>query len=409
MIKKIISAFFTRGLVAAINLAVLLISSKQLGAGIVGQIGLLILNVAIIQIVNEIYTGYSLVYFIAKFSLRKVYVTGLLWTPLCIAALSLLFFCINIGREFWLHTALLSLMATLGSFHSVIILARQRMAAYNFLVFLQPAVLLITLCVSVFICGNRSVDSYLLALYLSFFLALIISAAYVLRLISKEKESPASFSAREIMKNGFINQAGNLAHTLSNRISFYLIGSTVLIGVFSRASSLIESVWLIGASITPLVLTRVANQHDKELSSRMAFLLSKISMLLSLLSVLVILCVPQSFFVFLLGPDFSDVKALMLSLSPGIVFIGFSTVLSHYFSGVGEQKVQLLANMLGLLVTVCTAPLLIARYGLTGACYSASLSYFVQALVVTWLFMRRSDFKFRALFSFKEDLELLKK
>ena len=79
MLKNIISTLFTKGFVALVNLTILIVSSKQLGSDVRGQVSLLILNIAIIQIINEIYTGYALVHFIAKFSLKKVYTRGIIW------------------------------------------------------------------------------------------------------------------------------------------------------------------------------------------------------------------------------------------------------------------------------------------------------------------------------------------
>ena len=98
----------------------------------------------------------------------------------------------------------------------------------------------------------------------------------------------------------------------------------------------------------------------------------------------------------------------MLHLSPGILCISFSTVISHYFSGSGNQRVQLVANSLGLLTTVCTSYYLVSRYQLIGACYAASLSYFVAALVLVVTFMKQNKFKLNSLFKIREDLALLK-
>ena len=55
MLKKIIATLFTKGFVALINLAILLISSRELGGEVRGQVSLLILNIAIIQAINEIW------------------------------------------------------------------------------------------------------------------------------------------------------------------------------------------------------------------------------------------------------------------------------------------------------------------------------------------------------------------
>jgi hypothetical protein len=73
LLKKIAHTLFSKGSTAFINFAILLITSKVLGGEIRGEITLFVLNIAIIQIVNEIYTGYTLVHFIPKFSFKKLY------------------------------------------------------------------------------------------------------------------------------------------------------------------------------------------------------------------------------------------------------------------------------------------------------------------------------------------------
>ncbi|MBX3163240.1 MAG: polysaccharide biosynthesis C-terminal domain-containing protein [Bacteroidetes bacterium] len=388
MVKNIISTFFSKAAVALINLLVLLISSKQLGGEIIGQVSLLILNITIIQIVNEIYTGSFLVHFIPKFSLKKIYGAGFVWTFSCIVLLNLIFLLFNVGlKELWLHALLLSFFVTLTSFHNVILLGKEKIKLYNFLIFLQPLLLLLSLCVNLFVFGNKNLSSYIFALYLSFGFVCLLSTLFVLTTISQHNTTH-EFHFLSILKTGFTGQLGNLAHTLSNRFNFYLLSSILLVGIFSRASSLIESVWVISGSITPIVLTRIANQQQNPDNRNLTFRLAKISFALSLLCVIVVLFLPNELFVFLLGKDFENVKTLMLYLSPGILCISFSTVISHYFSGRGEQRVQLAANSLGLLFTLCASPFLISRYGLIGACGATSVAYFIQAFVLTLVFVR---------------------
>jgi O-antigen/teichoic acid export membrane protein len=394
-----------------INLLVLLVSSKQLGGEIIGQVSLLLLNITIIQLINEVFTGYSLVHFIPTSSVKNIYKTGLMWTEGCILILNLFFFLLNIGiKELAVHVALLSFIGTLHSFHLVILLGKEKITNYNFLVFLQPTLLLVALCVNLFILKTKTLNSYLIALYVSFCVSFIMSLYSIIKLfIANPKAVMHSINTPAIFKNGFINQIGNLAHVLGGRYNFYLLSSTLLVGIFSRASSLIESAWVVSGSITPIILTHVANQKDISNNGRVTFLLAKVSFLLSVLCVLLILVLPASLFDYLLGNDFKDIKSLMLYLSPGILCISFSTVISHYFSGLGKQGVQLMANCLGLVATICLAPFLISRYQLIGACYATSISYCIQALVLTIAFMNQNKFNLKEFFRFKNELNLLKK
>lgn len=377
----------------------LLISSRTLGGEIIGQVSLLILNITIIQIVNEIYTGSFLVYFIPKFSLKKIYLAGFVWTLCCIVLLNLVFILFNIGlKELWHHALFLSFFITFTSFHNIILLGKEKIKLYNFLIFLQPLLLLLSLCVNLFLFNNKNLSSYITALYFSFGFTCLLSAIFTLKTISQNTN--AEFQFLSILKNGFTGQLGNLAHTLSNRYNFYLLSSVLLVGIFSRASSLIESVWVISGSITPIILTRIANQQENSNNEKLTLRLAKISFALSLLCVIVVLFLPNELFIFLLGKDFENVKTLMLYLSPGILCIGFSTVISHYFSGKGEQCIQLVANSLGLLFTLCASSFLISRYGLIGACCSTSAAYFIQAFVLTLVFMKQNKFNMKLLFTF---------
>lgn len=397
-----------------VNLAILLVSSKQLGSDVRGQVSLLILNIAIIQVINEIYTGYALVYFIPKFSLKKVYLRGIIWTIactiICAITLVLLFVWFDIGiREHWIHLVLLSFIIILHSFHMVIILAKEKIKESNFLNFLQPTLLLSTLLIVFFYFKLKTADSYIIALYVSFSVSIILSSIQVFRIFKNQSHDLQLFEPTHIVKNGFYNQLANLSHMLSNRYNFYLLGNTILVGIYSSSSSLIESVWIISGSVSPIILTYIANSKDSTNNARITFLLSKICFLLSLFCVIVLYFIPREFFVYLLGEDFIHVKTVMLYLSPGILFISFSTIISHYFAGLGKQKILVTANGFGLLATICTSHYFVSRYQLLGACYATSISYFVAATILVIVFMKQNNFGLLDLLRFKKDFELLKK
>lgn len=399
---------------AFVNLLILLLSCQQLGVDIRGQISLLIINIAIIQIINEIYTGYILVYFIPKFSLKKIYVSGFIWavicTLLCVGVMLMLFVFFDVGSiNNWIHLIILSLLIILHSFHMVIILAKERIKAYNFLFFFQPALLLLSLLFMFFCFNVKSINGYIIALYVSFSLSLLFSTIQIVSIFKNNTTHLTLFEPKRIVENGFYNQLANLCHMLSNRYNIYLLSNTILVGIYSSATSLIESVWIISGSVSPIILTYIANEKDPKNNAKITLLLAKICFLLSLFCVIVLYFIPRDFFVFLLGEDFIHVKTVMLYLSPGILFISFATIISHYFAGLGKQKILLTANSFGLLTTICTSHFLISRDQLLGACYAAGLSYFVATVILVAFFLKENKFTFFDLFRFKNDFELLKK
>jgi len=409
LLNKIIATIFAKGSVALINFAILLISSRQLGGDVRGQVGLLLLNIAIIQAVNEIYTGYSLVYFIPTHSLKKIYINGLLWTLICASLLSLVFALFKIGlHDQWIHVSCISFIVILHSFHGVIILAKERIKMYNFLNFFQPAVLLLVLVIEISYWNNRTIDAYIIALYVSFLGSLIISSQQVFSIFKRMKDVLHDFNSKQIIRNGFYNQMANLSHFLSSRYNFYLLANTTLVGIYSSASPLIESILIISNSAAPVILTYIANKRNVGLNVQLTFLLSKMCFLLTLCFVLVLLLIPSEFFSYLLGKDFSSTKLVMMSLSPGVLFISFSTIISHYFAGLGRQRLIAVANFSGLMVTVVSSYFLIPRFQLLGACYATSLSYFAASCFLVYLFMKENKLSFVSLFALKGDFKLLK-
>jgi O-antigen/teichoic acid export membrane protein len=409
MIKKIIATLFTKGFVALINLAILLISSKQLGVDNRGQVSLLILNIAIIQAINEIYTGYALVYFVPRYDLKKIYQWGFVWSLACCAFLSLFFFVFSIGiQDQWIHVALLSVIIIIHSFHGVILLAKEKIKLYNFLNFFQPGLLLLVLMIEIYCFNYKTADSYIIALYASFLSALFLSSIQIIRLFKHLKDATSTFNSGFILKNGFYNQLANLSHMLSNRYNFYLLGSTVLVGVYSSSASLIESVLIISSSAATIILMYIANEKAETKNVQITFLLAKICLLLSLFCIGILILIPETFFTFLLGKDFVTVKTVMLHLAPGILFISFSTIISHYFAGHGKQKYIVVANGLGLLATISTSHFFINKYQLIGACYATSLSYFVASFILVMFFMRENKLGLSSLFQLKEDFKIFK-
>jgi O-antigen/teichoic acid export membrane protein len=401
VLNNILSTLFTRGLVAILNLLVLLFAARNLGSSLVGEISLIILNISLVQILNEIYTGSALVHFIPKFNLRSVYYGGLLWTMASVLILNALFWLFNIGNgKHSLQTTALSFLLILHSFHMVILLAREQIKMYNLLLFLQSFTLLSVLYLLVYVSGLKRVESYITALYLAYSLPLLLSSFAVGRLVKAGDTSP-DYDFKRIVSKGITNQLGNLAHTLSNRFNYYIIGASAWLGVYANSTSLVESIWLISGSAAPMVLSHMANSGEKDKNSGLVLFIAKVCFLLSLLCVIILYFLPNELFVFILGQDFTETKSLMLYLSPGILAISFSTIISHYFSGLGQQKIQLLANSAGLLCTLGLSVFLIGNYGLKGACLTASIAYTVQALILTVVFLKQQNLRLKELLSLK--------
>ena len=408
MFKNILHSLFTKGLVAVINFFILIVSSRYLGVSSRGEISIFILNIAIIQIVNEVYTGYSLVYFIPKFDLKKIYVLGLIYTLIFCSLSNVIVVFLNkqVQGYGWLGY-IVSLLIIVNTFNCVLILGKEKVKAYNFLNLLQPLLLLIGLGFALLVLKQFTFSAYLFPLLISFVIAFIFSTAIVFKMdfnTSKDK----AFDIKPIVVNGLICQAAVLMHMLCNRYNYYLLPTEAKVGLYSSASSLIESVLIIANGISPVLLARVANTGNTLKSSEMTLSLSKASLIFSFIAVLIIFLLPEDFFIYLLGHGYVGIKRLMMLYSPGILMVSFFGIISHYFSALGKLKLILFCNSFGFIITLIFAPMLIKKYDMDGAAYTVNLAYLAVAIAICVAFFISNNLPLKRLLSFKNDARNLK-
>ena len=408
MFKNIVHSLVTKGLVAVINFIILIFSSKYLGVSSRGEISILILNIAVIQIINEIFTGYSLVYFIPNYNLKKIFVTGLLYTLVACSLSNSVFFVIKkqLPNYEW-ASYIVSLIIILNTFNCVIILGKEKIKLYNFLNIIQPIILLVGLIISTSILKNYTFTAFFIPMFVSFVVAFVISLIATIKLISLSKQK-IEYSNASIFTNGFICQMAVLTHIACNRYSYYLLPSSAEVGLYSSASSLIESILIISNAISPVLLSKIANQGDTISNRLITLSLSKVSFIVSCLGIAVIAILPNSFFIFMLGKDFSSIKYYMLLYGPGILMISFTAIISHYFSGIGKLKTILLCNTIGFVATISLAPLLIKKLNVEGAAITANIAYMLNGIALTYVFFKTSKLPLMQLISFKNDVIILK-
>lgn len=408
MLKKVIQSLFTKGSVAVVNFLILIVTANYLGMTTRGEIGLIMLNIAIIQMINEIYTGYSLVHFVAKFNINKIYLNGMLFTFLSSVGTNLVLILLNKqpSEYAWL-LFVASIIIILNTFNCVVILAKEYYKMYNFLSIFQPVTLLIGIFVFTNFYGNFTLDSYIWPLLISFALSFIISSYFVLAFILKP-DKKSDFNISQILKNGLYCQLGVLMYVLSGRFSYYILETKDDVGLYSTASSLIEAVLIITNSVTPILLSRVAILGKTDNSIKLTLIFAKLCFLVSVLAVVAIYFLPVQVFTSLLGDAFIQSKPTMLMLSPGIIFLSFSGIISHYFSGIGNIKMVSFYNFFGFAATLALAPILISKYGIAGAALTTNIAYFITFVASTIVFLKVTGVSFGNLFNVKDDIRELK-
>ena len=393
MIRSILTNFSARLGVAVINFIMLLMLTNLLGKDIYGQISEIALNVGIIHIISDLAGGPSLVYLTPRAKLSSLLLSGSVWSfinAIGIGALLIYFgiFPVLYGKEI----LVIGLLVSLHSVNQNILLGQQRIKAYNILFFLQGILQILSLCFFIFAYKPADAYPYIYACLISNGLCYVVG----LFLISRKAEAPLIKESRPLLfvlfSNGFYTQAASLFMLMPKSIAFREMDDILpeadgSKGIYNSAFSLGAAIMLFGASVSSIVMSKVANHENHAEARGMIFRLAKLSLLLTSLAIIFFLLLPAEFYTWLLGKDFSPVKSVFIPMAPGLIFLSLGTVFSHYFSGAGKHNMNFLSGGITLLFSWLTTHFLIEKYGITGAGISTSVAYIVMTIFIMAAFI----------------------
>jgi O-antigen/teichoic acid export membrane protein len=234
---------------------------------------------------------------------------------------------------------------------------------------------------------------YIDALYVSYMVALLTSCIAIWRFFPQQEQEVVSRKMiwQRLFKLGFYNQLAHVLQLLSFRASYYILEQfhgTSAVGVFSNASSITESIWLIASSISLWQYATISNTQDQQYTIQITEKLSRFGMLAAFFGVGFFLFLPPDFYQFVFGADFGGLQKLMWALAPGVWVFTYALVVGHYFSGHGRYWVNALASGVGLVFSLLASFIFIPMYGAIGAALAASMSYTATSLVVLRYFLK---------------------
>ncbi len=401
MLKKIIGTTGTRILNAVINLVVLIIITNYIGNEGLGIIGLILLDITIVQLSVDLVAGSSLVYFASRANTGQLLFPAYIFVILVIIFYYLVgtmvmslfpqLFYIIVPEGYFLHILWLSAIGSLMWIHYNLLLGHSKIGTYNVIFSMQVLVFLMVFAFFIFSAGIRNVDAYVYSLYFAYGMAALAGFSVIIFKSGRLVVKGWTRIIGPVFRYGFITQAANLLSIGNNRLSFYFIkyfAGLPALGIYNAGLQTTEGFKLIGQSIAVVQFSAISNTRDREYARVLTIRLMKISLMLTLAAVVVINILPESFYTWIFSDDFIGVKPVIISLSPGVLALAANNIFSHYFSGVGKPRVNLIAKFAGFIFTVILAILLIPPFGFIGAGITASVSY-IATVVYQYIQFRK--------------------
>lgn len=406
--KNILWTIGSKAGIGIMNLLILILTAQMLGADGRGIISMFMLNIALIALVNELIGGSGLVYLIPRHRSGELLPLSYLWAfSSGIFVSSFLVFFNLMEREYWIHLLILSCIQNILSVNLYVLTGKEKIKEGNMLSLLQVFLLLAFLGVFFFVFHQKNISGFLMSLYVSYGIAMIASFFFLNLKELFQQPVISRKILKEISGYGFYIQIGNIAQWLSYRLSYYFLNAFHTksdVGVFSAGTSITESVWIVGNSFSKVQYARISNSTDEKYSQKISVILSKFSFLISLVILIIIAALPEKFYLFFLGKEFTTIKLSIFSLFIGVLSVSFSIMYSHYFSGIGKMRISTMSALVGLAVAMIAGYFLIPKYGLVAAGIVCSISYLVNSVFLVVAFLRTTGYSSALLLLTKDDL-----
>ncbi|MBK9177047.1 MAG: polysaccharide biosynthesis C-terminal domain-containing protein [Flavobacteriales bacterium] len=406
MTRPIIGTVASRVAIAAFNLLLVALAAQVLGLADVGRISLLVLGISFILLVNNVVGGGGLVYLEPRHGTVTLRWLGYGWAVItAFAAYAVARTMHLIPDDLLLHVPMVALLQSIASIHLALLLGRERFAAHNSLQVMRAVLLLCAFAVLLRMNGARLMD-YVHACYLADGCTALLSGMLLSRRPGQRTDAAQAMIAA--LRQGLPAQMANALQLLNYRFSYYLMDrfqGAAALGIWSIATQLAESAWLVPKSLGTVLYARVSNMDEAIRQRDITLSVLKLSVGLALLAALVLVAVPEALFQSVFGDGVTGIRWMVLFMSPGLLAMAASQALSHYLSGVGLVRHNTIGSGIGLAVTLIAGYALIPQQGAQGAAITASCAYTASVLYQVVVFNRVAQARLRHFLPDRRDRE----
>lgn len=411
MIGNIVNTVFSRIGLAAIAILLLLLNSNFLGSEGLGTVGLIALSITIYLLFANIICGSSLIYYAPRYKLSELFLFAYLWIAFSALLLIALFFLLPfLKMEYAQHIIALGVIQAAIGVHSTLLVGKKRIKTFNRITVLQAASQILSLCFFYFWLNEKTVEAFIYSTYIAYAIVYLYSLAKLFPLLEKSFSFLNSSQIKSLFHYGFYIQLANVSQLLNLRLSYLFLdffSGRAAVGLFMPAIQLSEGLLLPAKSIGMVQYAKISNTKSDAKSALLSLRLLKLVVIITLPITLLLMLIPAQWFTAVLGDDFGNTAVLISFMSLGIVALAGEMILSRYFSGTGNQKINATSSTLGLLATLIAGLLLIPTYGLYGAAITSSVSYSCMYLFLFNRIIHKSSLRFSDFWIKKRDIQFM--
>ena len=418
MFRSILQTLSAKLIIALLQVGLLFITTRLMGATLKGEISLIILNLSIIAILGGTFGGPALGYLVPRFKLKNLLVINYIWSTITALVVTGIFmFLPSLEDVHLLFFLVLAVTEGIFSTNTIMLVGGRQLGRFN-MAALCKTFLTVIILVGWYFAGYELTTAAFMWAYLAGLVCGLLIAAFGFRHITSTL--PQSASWREAVQAGFkyglVVQICNLAQMLNYRLSFLLLElfvaapfSLVRIGIYSAVLQVGESVLQFSRSVSIVQYAEVSNLSSEEAGLRISLVLAKLNYVVTTVGMVVLILIPTDYYTAFLGNDFIEVREHLYYLSIGVISLSISGALSHYFSGIGLHRINMKTALLGLVLTIVLGVPGIYYFGTIGAAAVATVVYLFQTIYQFQQLKQKMDVQWSALLITHSDVQMGRK
>ncbi len=378
MLKKTFQLFISNIGNVFLSFLTVVITARFLGLDGRGEISLFAADLAWLQLLSGIVGAGSIYHLISKFNINNIFYAATIWIVISNA---IAVFALVLIMDYQLNNGLMLLFCAVFSSLFLLLLtivfAKKSHRIFYWLRTLQPLIFLTGLLVLYFL-NLLSVAVYFKFLTATYFIMLLLVMFVLKDQLYKPLESreiKAVFSAA--FYNGLLNQSANLIQLVNYRFGLFMLAKNVSVaaaGLFGMLGIFSEIIWLYSAGSSAVIAREVVKKTTITTMNYPIKTTLKSTFLVTTIIFAILFFTPDIFYNILLGPDFIQVKTLLIHLFPGVILFSMTKVLANYFAATGNVKLNLQSSLLGAVFVVFLSILLIPKLKIEGALIAQNIA-----------------------------------
>ena len=380
----------------------LVIISRILGPEGRGVYSLIILIPGMIMAFGNLGLGSGNVYFIGskKHKVQDVVSNSLIFS-LILGALLVLVFWGLLQMDFfqkiiesnkipqlylWLVVLTIPLTLLLGFFQSVL-MGRGEITNYNKINFLREILQLLFVIILLWVLKKG-----LLGAVLSHIVAIILAVLLSVFLVRNITRIRFGFH-KGLVKDSFIYGGkvylANMMSFLNYRLDMFLIAfflNPLAVGLYSIAVGIAERLFIIPGAITTVLYPKISSMEDSK-ANEFTPKIARHTFFIMVISAIFLLILAQPFIRLFFGNDFLPAVLPLIILLPAIIAFGVGGVLAADLAGRGKPEFALWGSLIGLVFNVVLNIIFIPKWGISGAAFASTISYWIDTLILLGAFL----------------------